>query len=192
MIPSSRFLADALILPLSRCRGRKQILEIGPGTGPVTVRIAPFLRPGDRFVLVEANPKFCEILQTLCHTQLAPQLEGVAVEIHCSLLEQVETAAGFDYVVSGLPMNNFPVEVVRRILRSIETLLSSTGTLSFFEYLWARRVLSRVRMLTHGNPWPIRTSKLLDRFLDRHEVIEQRVMLNFPPAIVRHLQKRSP
>jgi phospholipid N-methyltransferase len=190
MMPSSRFLADALVQPLSACHDRKQVLEIGPGTGPVTLRIADFLRPGDRFVMVEANPKFCEILHDLCRGQLAAKLEGVEVEIHCSLLEQVETQAGFDYAISGLPLNNFPVDVVRRILRSIEMLMSPTGTLSYFEYLWVRKVLGRLRMLARGNPWPLRSSKVLDRFLERHRVTEHPVLLNFPPALVRHILAR--
>ncbi|NLI79792.1 MAG: methyltransferase domain-containing protein [Candidatus Riflebacteria bacterium] len=188
IIPSSRFLAQALAEPMSRCRARKQVLEIGPGTGPVTVKIAEFLRPGDRFVMVEANPAFCEILRTLCRTTLAPRMEGVEVEIHCSLLEEVETRAGFDFAVSGLPLNNFPVAVVRRILQAIERLLGPDGTLSYFEYLGMRPLLGRLRMLTRGNPWPIRSSKVLDRFLDRHQVVEQRVLLNLPPAIVRHIR----
>jgi len=191
MIPSSRYLAKALVQPLSECRHPAQVIEIGPGTGPVTEHIVPLLRPGDRLVLVEANDRFCEILQELCRTRFAPHLEGVRLEIHCSLLEQVETEAGFDIAISGLPLNNFPVHVIRRILRSIETLMKPTGTLSYFEYLGMRKFLGRLRMLRDGQAWPIRPSRALDRFLDRHEVTAKTVFLNFPPAVVRYVRTPS-
>ena len=190
MIPSSRALADELARPLRLCEEPKKVIEIGPGTGPVTKRIIPYLRPGDRFVLVEANRKFCNILEDLCATEWAEELRDVEVEIHCALLEEVETVTGFDFAVSGLPLNNFPVEVIRRILRATETLLAPTGTLSYFEYLGMRKFLGRWRMLRHRRPWPIRSSKLLDRFLARHQVEERPVLLNFPPAVVRHLRRR--
>ena len=38
------------------------VLEIGPGTGPVTEKIVPLLRSGDHFDLVELNESFVRIL----------------------------------------------------------------------------------------------------------------------------------
>ena len=39
------------------------IIELGAGTGPITVEIIERLRPHHRFVLVENDPDFCDILR---------------------------------------------------------------------------------------------------------------------------------
>jgi phosphatidylethanolamine/phosphatidyl-N-methylethanolamine N-methyltransferase len=43
--PSSRFLARALARPLQQHAGPCRVLEVGPGTGAVTRRIARLLKP---------------------------------------------------------------------------------------------------------------------------------------------------
>ena len=62
--PSSRFLAKSMVRFLAK-RGTESIrvLEIGPGTGPVTEKIIPLLQPGDKFDLVELNESFVTILK---------------------------------------------------------------------------------------------------------------------------------
>ena len=44
-------------------RGPARILEVGPGTGPVTREILRVLLPDDRLVAVEINPKFVRHLR---------------------------------------------------------------------------------------------------------------------------------
>src|SRR4051794_4595277 len=41
----------------------RRILEVGPGTGAVTVQIIDGMRPDDRFVMVERNEQFVEHLK---------------------------------------------------------------------------------------------------------------------------------
>jgi phospholipid N-methyltransferase len=188
VLPSSRFLSAALVKPLSEANIQpKSVIEIGPGTGPVTELIIPFLRPGDRFFLVEANPKFCEILESMLKSRYSKALEGVEVSIKCAYLEEMEKEEGFDFAISGLPLNNFPVSVVRSILKSYQRILKPGGTLSYFEYLWIRPLKARLR-IAGGDVWGVRTSKLLDKFIERHEISEKKVILNVPPAIVRYFQ----
>jgi len=40
---------------LRKPRGPSRILEVGPGTGPVTKKILDHLQPGDQFDAVEIN-----------------------------------------------------------------------------------------------------------------------------------------
>src|SRR5262245_14480028 len=63
ILPSSRFLSRALVSEMRKARGPARILEVGPGTGPVTAEILRQLRPGDRFDVVEINPRFVAFLE---------------------------------------------------------------------------------------------------------------------------------
>src|SRR5438046_6464322 len=63
LLPSSRFLAKALVTELRQPRGPGRILEVGPGTGSVTKQILRHLLPGDRLDAVEINDTFLELLQ---------------------------------------------------------------------------------------------------------------------------------
>src|SRR6185312_11129733 len=53
ILPSSRFLARALVRPMRGPRPPWRILEVGPGTGSVTREIARRMLPGDRLDAVE-------------------------------------------------------------------------------------------------------------------------------------------
>src|SRR6516225_11605062 len=63
VLPSSRFLAHALVSELRRRRAPGRILEVGPGTGSVTLQILRHLIPGDQLDLVEVNRHFIDLLR---------------------------------------------------------------------------------------------------------------------------------
>src|SRR5438270_734860 len=63
LLPSTRFLAKALVSELRRPRGPSRILEVGPGTGSVTREILRHLLPGDRLDAVEVNARFIHLLE---------------------------------------------------------------------------------------------------------------------------------
>src|SRR5205809_5057230 len=63
LLPSSRFLARALVAELRKSRGPGRILEVGPGTGSVTAQILRLLLPADRLDAVEINAHFIKLLR---------------------------------------------------------------------------------------------------------------------------------
>ena len=63
ILPSSRFLARALVRQLRGPRPACRILEVGPGTGSVTCEIARRMLPGDRLDAVEINAHFVAVLR---------------------------------------------------------------------------------------------------------------------------------
>src|SRR5262245_51091711 len=63
LLPSSKFLARALVSELRKPRGPCRILEVGPGTGPVTAQIIRHMRGDDQLDAVEVNGKFVAVLQ---------------------------------------------------------------------------------------------------------------------------------
>src|SRR5205085_1937778 len=63
ILPSSRFLARALVYQLRQPRPAARILEVGPGTGSVTRAIARHMLPDDRLDAVEINERFVNHLE---------------------------------------------------------------------------------------------------------------------------------
>jgi phospholipid N-methyltransferase len=186
LVPSSKFLGQALCKTVKARKGRKSVIEIGPGTGAVTSHIIDCLCPGDRLVLVEASENFCEILARKASTEWKDKLNGVDFSIQCCFVQEVEDSNEFDIAISGLPLNNFPTEVVRSILKSYKRLLKPDGCLSYFEYLWIRKIRAGLSAY-RGKYNRLRTSRVLDRFLEETHNEQQVVFVNFPPAIARHI-----
>lgn len=195
--PSSRFLARALCRPLERrepvtagtpdTAGSRplRVLEVGPGTGAVTRRIVSLLRPGDVLDLVELNPEFVAVLKRKFAGDFATVAEQATV--YERSLETHESDAPYDFVISGLPLNNFPPDLVERIFQAYFRLLSPTGTLSYFEYMFIRpmrramgRRKERARMTE--------VNAVIRPYLDQYRFQRDWVFVNFPPAWVQHLR----
>jgi len=191
ILPSSRALGRALVSEMRRRPGPSRILEVGPGTGAVTAEILRQLRPGDQFDIVEINDHFVEVLRRRFEEEpLFRKRRGQVRLIH-SPLQEVEGEGSYDYLISGLPLNNFPLALVRDIYRAYRRLLRPGGVLSYFEYLLIRRV----KMLFVGRRERRHLhvlSRVFERYLNAYQVREQKVLLNVPPAVARHLRFTQP
>src|ERR1043165_9595653 len=115
ILPSSRSLGRALAGPLRRCKGPRAILEDGPGTGAVTSEIVKLLRPGDAFDIVEINAAFVDVLQRRFREQTHFHRYRDQARILHAALQEVPGEGIYDFMISGLPLNNFPMELVRDI-----------------------------------------------------------------------------
>jgi phosphatidylethanolamine/phosphatidyl-N-methylethanolamine N-methyltransferase len=187
IMPSGRFLAAALARYVGPGAPAKRVLEVGPGTGAVTRRIVETLGPEDRFDLVELNDRFVERLRHRFDSE--PAFQAVADRsrvLHCPV-EDLPAEKNYDVIVSGLPLNNFSVESVQRILGAFGGLLKPGGTISFFEYIAIRKARSLVsnraeRARLRG------ISEALGQLLGPHEIRRDWIWLNVPPAWVHHVR----
>jgi phosphatidylethanolamine/phosphatidyl-N-methylethanolamine N-methyltransferase len=187
ILPSSRFLAQAITRPLEQHAQPVRILEVGPGTGAVTRRIVELLQADDRLDLVELNGQFVEILEGKFREDPIFRAAAGRAEIHSCALQKFEADGQYDYIVSGLPLNNFPPEVVREIFEVCFGLLKPGGVLSYFEYMFVRRL----RRAVSGGSERTRLSDLNDvlgSYLSRHRFRTTGVLANVPPAWVHHLR----
>jgi phospholipid N-methyltransferase len=187
LLPSSRFLAHALVSELKKRRSPGRILEVGPGTGSVTAQILRRLLPGDQLDLVELNRHFIDLLnQRFIKERKFWRYRGQVNLIH-SGVEQLPGEAVYDHIISGLPLNNFPVAQVREIYKVYNRLLKPGGTLTYFEYVWIRHLKSpfvgrRERRRLY------RVGRVVTNYIRAFQVRRQRVFMNVPPAVVRHLR----
>ena len=188
ILPSGPRLAAALARFVEQpAEQPRRILEVGPGTGAVTQRLVEILGRQDRLDLVELNERFVECLRN--RFQSEPLFQVVADRtrvLHCPV-EELPAGSKYHLCVSGLPLNNFPADVVRHLLDVMTGLLEPGGTLSFFEYMAVRRV----KLLFSGRQERARLQGIgqaMSSLLAAHEVRRDGVWLNVPPAWVHHVR----
>ena len=185
--PSSRFLANAMAGPLSKHRGPKRVLEVGPGTGAVTQRIVRSIGQDDVFDLVEINDVFAQMIKDRFHSDDRYRPVADQANVHVCPLQEFEAEEKYDFIVSGLPMNNFPSELVSELFESFFRLLKPNGVLSYFEYMYVRSVRRRI---SKGDE--ARRLRELDEIAadygSRFQFRRSWVFVNFPPAWVQHLR----
>ena len=157
--PSSPQLAAVLASVVPRT-GAPVVVELGPGTGAVSVVIAEKLPTGARHLAVELDPDMVAFLR-----RTRPELEvvpGNAAELGALLGERGITSA--DAVVCGLPWALFDDATQTALLGEISRVIGDHGAFTTFAYLHgmtlaaARRFRRRLRdtfdeVLVSGTVW---------------------------------------
>ena len=187
LVPSGRFLARSIASELRWRNGPMRVLEVGPGTGSLTSEIVRYIRPQDQFDIVEMNAGFVSALQERFRRDWHFRRVADRTRILHMPVQQLEPEAPYDFLISGLPLNSFPSELVQAILQSFNRLIKPGGVLSFFEYLWLRdlrRLFGHRRMRRRL----ARVGSVIERYVDQFEFRRDTVLINFPPALVHHLQ----
>lgn len=187
ILPSSPFLAAALANRLRSARPASRILEVGPGTGAVTRAIARHMLPDDRLDAVEINAHFVSLLRRRLDEDHAFEQSSDRIEVIHAALEDLPGDGVYDYIVSGLPLNNFRVDQVREIFAAFQRLLKPGGTLSFFEYVFVRQLKSPFVDQSERRRL-FRVGRIVGRYIRAYQVGRQRILMNVPPAVVRHLR----
>jgi phosphatidylethanolamine/phosphatidyl-N-methylethanolamine N-methyltransferase len=127
--PSSKMLARAMARYVDP-HSDGPVVELGPGTGPVTAALVEAGVDPARLVLVEFNPAFCRILRT--RYPGATLVQGDAYGMR-RLLETLllEPAAA---VVSGLPLVTKPMRQRLRLVRDAFDLMLPGAPFVQFTY----------------------------------------------------------
>jgi len=186
IMPSSRFLARALVSELRRPRGPSRILEVGPGTGSVTREILRYLQPGDQFDAVEINRHFIDVMQRRLDQDWSFHRYRDQIHLIHAAVEELIGEGVYDFIVSGLPLNNFPVSQVRQIFRAYDRLLKPGGTLTYYEYVFIRQLKTPfVDRRERRRLWGV--GQVVGGYIRNYQVRRQRILINVPPATVRHL-----
>jgi phospholipid N-methyltransferase len=102
-------------------------------------------------------------------------------------LQEVEGKGEYDFMISGIPLNNFALPLVEEIFDSYRRLLRPEGILSYFEYA-ALRDLKRSLVPQPERARLAALSVVLEDKIRRYQVGEELVVFNVPPAVARHFR----
>jgi len=106
------------------------VVELGPGTGPVTEALIAEGIAIERLVLVEFNPTFCQLLRKRFPAATVVQGDAYSIRRLLGGLLQQPAAA----IVSGLPLVTKPVRQRLRLLRDALELLGPGAPFVQFTY----------------------------------------------------------
>jgi phospholipid N-methyltransferase len=188
VLPSSPALAAAMTRMISEHDGCKRVLEVGAGTGAFTGAILHTLDAGDVFDIVELNPSFCAHLESKLLRPFRARQPSASARVHQSAIEDSQLTDNYDFIVCGLPFNNFPLPLTESIFAQMLDLLQPGGVLSFFEFFGVRAV---------KRPFADRAQRdamngleaFQARMAHAHSVRREMVMANIPPATAVHITK---
>ena len=188
--PSSAFLARAVVkgLPSSeKIPGDFSVLEVGCGTGSITAAIARRMNGHGRLTVYEINPSFVTHLKKRLDSEpcFAPMRGRIALVE--GDIRELQAPPRFDAIISGLPFNNFHPEEVQGFLDHFCSLLAPDGTLSFFEYAAIRKI--QIPFVGKEKRHRLRAiARVVEGFAERHQVAQEIVLRNLPPARARHFR----
>ncbi len=164
--PSSPVLARAMVAGLD-LKGRA-VLELGPGTGPITRAIQECLTDTRHYLGIDRDEQFVKLL-----SQRFPGMRFINGSAEDALRHL--QAAGIDNigaVISGLPFASLPASVQDGVIACIEDLLGRGAVFRTFQYVHA---------------WPLPTAvrfrkRMAERFGKPR--VSRPVVRNVPPAFV--------
>jgi phosphatidylethanolamine/phosphatidyl-N-methylethanolamine N-methyltransferase len=185
--PSSAALAREMTRSMRNANGPRRILEVGPGTGPFTKHILGALRPGDEFHAVEINQSFCDELEEKLFSPFREQNPGSSIHLHAKPIEETNVEGEFDFIICGLPFNNFPPSDTRAIFKTLLSMLKPGAELVYFEYACVRGMRSAVVGATGRKK--IKQIDAHGKFMQRRfSGSRELVLANLPPAYAVRLQ----
>jgi phosphatidylethanolamine/phosphatidyl-N-methylethanolamine N-methyltransferase len=127
--PSSKLLARTMAQYVDP-EGTGPVIELGPGTGPITEALIEHGVAPSRLVLVEFNPAFCQLLRE--RFPEATVVQADAYRLRESLAHY--SRHGASAVVSGLPLMTKPLRTRMRLLRDALALLGPHAPFVQFTY----------------------------------------------------------
>jgi len=168
VLPSQRFLIDRMIAPIPR-NYQGQILELGPGTGALTLRLATRC-PLARILACEINSTMARHIRwTLASARLSGRVEVVLDSAEHLLSQMHRRSAKLpEFIISGIPLGTLKREQVEGLVGAISRSLGPGGMYIQFQY----SLLDR--------------KKIKARFARLRTVP---VLLNLPPAVVYYARK---
>jgi phosphatidylethanolamine/phosphatidyl-N-methylethanolamine N-methyltransferase len=127
--PSGRALARAMAAATGS-PSHGLIVELGPGTGPVTRSLIEAGMPPERLVLIEYDPNFCRLLKQ--RFGAVRVIEGDAYDLPHTLAPFAGQSIAA--VVSSLPLLNQPPPRRTKLIADAFTLMGSRGNFVQFTY----------------------------------------------------------
>src|SRR5262249_36524496 len=133
------------------------------------------------------NSKFVRLLRRRFQTDPLFHFHHEQVELIEGAVQELPGKGVYDYIISGLPLNNFTPGLVRTIFRTFTRLLKPGGTLTYYEYVFVRQ-LKTPFVAAQERGGLLRVGGVVRKYTRDYQIRRKRVLVNVPPAIVRHLR----
>lgn len=188
IIPSSRATGRAMTAAFRARETPARVLEAGAGTGPITLHIVSDMRKGDRLDLYEINPDYVRFLASRFEHEPAFQRVKSQCHIYEESIETIEKKPTYDFIISAIPHSALPVEAVRGLYETYQSLLKPGGILTYIEFAFTRNLM---KTLSPNKENRIRLNKIdnvMNGYIDEYQIDQRFVLRNAPPARVRSLQ----
>lgn len=168
ILPSSPELARAMVKDIQLSIG-ESLMELGPGTGPLTREIQHLVHCPRSYIGIEREPAFVSMLD-----REFPDLTFVSGDAaFAHELHKKSNMHPIKAVISGLPFASLSNEVRNQIINSLDVLLPAGSIFRTFQYVHAYPLLPAVRFRKQ-------MSSVMQSEPRRSEV----VFKNIPPAYV--------
>jgi len=151
VMPSSKALARTMARYVD-AEASGPVIELGPGTGPVTEALVEHGIDQSRLVLVEFNPDFCRLLRA--RYPEATVVQGDAYRLRRIVEVYVREPAAA--VVSGLPLLTKPLRTRLRLMADAIGLLAPGAPFVQFTYAMVPpipKALSGIRVVASELIW---------------------------------------
>ncbi len=193
VLPSSSDLGRAGAAYLAEQRHLYQrpvrVLEAGAGTGSFTKEIVPLLQPGDSFDVAEINPMLIACLQQRFKQEPAFQANDATINLVATDLLRFPFRTQYDYIISSLPLTNFPPKMVKEFLTLMIDHLKPGGVFSYVKYIFIgqfKYALGGPAIRAKMNE----TQAILDQFATQYQIERRVVLRNVPPTWVHYWRKK--
>jgi phospholipid N-methyltransferase len=184
---TSRWAVKALTHPIREDRSPQKILELGPGTGSVTLQILEDMLPGDELTICEINPRFMESLKTRLEKEPLFLKHKDKVRFLTCAAQELPEDARYDIIICSLPFLNFPVQVIEEIFSKLSRLSTKQTIMTYYQYMGLRSLKKIV-----SAPEQKKNVKAMESFFDaalkRYHGARTKVWLNFLPINIYTLQ----
>ncbi|PWU21215.1 MAG: hypothetical protein C5B50_02190 [Verrucomicrobia bacterium] len=168
VVPSGRALVARMIRPVPQ-NYSGEIIELGPGNGTLTVRLAAKC-PNARIVACEINPALARRTRTnLAAAGLEHRVEVISDSAQNLLNDRIRRGVPpADFIISGIPLANLTRPDTFELIDTIHGALRKRGMYIQFQYALVDREKIKAKF------WRLRTVP---------------VLLNIPPALVYYAWK---
>lgn len=185
--PTSVHAARALTSPIRDQSKPINILELGPGTGSVTVQILKDMRDHDRLTICEINPRFMKALKEALKDNPDFQRRKSQIDFRECPAQDLPEDRQYEVIVCALPFLNFDLATVEEIFTKLRKLSNPNTIMTYYEYIGLRSINK-----TFSRMFGKERIHLIDQFLTdvqrRCQMTRKQVWQNMLPINVYRLE----
>ncbi len=184
IFPSSKWAADALSHPVRQERDCGiSILEAGPGSGPVTVRILKQMNDKDTLTLCELNPRLMQTLKAKLALNSDFLRHKDRITFYEGPVQNLSEDSKFDVIICAIPFLNLERSLVEEIFEKLLRLSNPGSQMTYFEYM-GLRPLGLLASLPERRKRLRELDAYFRELFDKHRPNRTRVWLNLLPINV--------